>query len=218
MSKIRVSPIEIQPKYLLETRFLQSFKTKKSRFSLVFSVENVFSEQKINSELKLEDLSSLTVTNVQLGEFFTNRLLDVFILPYQTKQSRYLRLNFKIATKTTQVLQTAKYEIPYKIGKIHEPQQNPNLLLGDYTCRFSNENNLKQLTLRIKNVVGPIQSNYFINEILDNKFVLRAKSPLEDGLTQKIQFQFCGLTLNAVYSNIGETFDEILESITERPI
>lgn len=80
-----------------------------------------------------------------------------------------------------------------------------NQIFGNYSCRFIKENQRSQLTLRIKNMIGPPQIDYFINSFLNISLEYITSE------NKTINFKFVGLTLNKVYPDIYNFFDEILE-------
>ena len=119
----------------------------------------------------------------------------------------YNRLQIRVADENLKIITQFKYEIPFKNGRVASPVEDVNCIQGRYTCRFSNVNSRSQLILRIGNFIGPPSHSYWIDDILTQQlaFLINQKT---------IQIQFCGLTLNHIYENIYDEWDEIVEKIT----
>lgn len=131
-------------------------------------------------------------------------LLDRFILNYQTSDTVYERISFQIASENQKLLAKFHYDIPFKKGRNMGPTEDPNQILGVYTFRFTKENSRRQLTLRIQNFVGPPKQDYWIDGILNQ--------PLQMVVEEiTIELLLSGLTLNWVYHELYDYFDEIIQ-------
>lgn len=60
-------------------------------------------------------------------------------------------------------------------------------------------------------MTGPIKQNYFINNLTQNSLNLIVEQ--EDASPKQVEIQMVGLTLNSVYDNMYDFFDEIIETI-----
>ena len=192
--------------YLVEIRFFYSLFDlegdygkiiRNSSFSMVFRAGEIVND-------------SISISNTQLGDFFTQEILDKLVLPYHPVNIWYSRLKIRIASDTLNILSTGKYDFPYKKGLGTPLEMSPSQIYGTYRCRFSNEGSRGQLTLRINKFISPVKLDYFINSLLQTKLFLTDPSSGQE----IIQWSFCGLTLNRVFTNIFDEFDEILEKIT----
>ena len=170
-------------------------KKTQASFSLVFKV------------LKISPEEIVELTNLQLGKSLVQKILNNSILSYQPNTTVYNRLQIRVADENQKVIAEFKYDIPYKKGRIASTDEVGDFIKGRYTCRFSKEDSRSQWILRIRNFIGPPTQSYWIDDVLTQPLSL-------DVNPTTLQIQLCGLTLNRVYDNLYEEWDEIVEKIT----
>ena len=199
MGKPFIKSVNVETSFYIESKFVFSYsegtQTKlRSSFSLLFQI------QKISSQ------SPVILTNMQLGRCFVENLLEKYILNHQPQNTVYERILFQVASENQQVIARFKYNIPFKKGRVALPVEDVNLIQGMYTCQFTKEGSRSQLNLRIRNFVGPPKHDYWIDGILNQPFQMFIEQTT-------IELVLCGLTLNRVYPELYEFFDEIVEKI-----
>ena len=59
------------------------------------------------------------------------------------------------------------YELVALRGTDVRPQEDPNVISGDFACQLSHENERSALSLRIQNVVRRPKLDYFINNLAE---------------------------------------------------
>ena len=94
------------------------------------------------------------------------------------------------------------------------PQEDPNVISGDFACQLSNENERSALSLRIKNVVRRPKLDYFINNLAEPLTYVEKEAEGEKEVKLEIDFVLAGLTLNRTFDSLYDSFDTILEKIT----
>lgn len=126
-------------------------------------------------------------------------------------------MQFRIPDLKPQKAGSFNYELVAFRGT-GQSQDNLGVLRGDYTCRFSNTNEISSLTLRVRNAVSQPKLDYFINS-LSTSLTLVGQEKMENmdakaNTRIEISFILVGLTLNKIYgSSLYDAFDTILEKI-----
>lgn len=104
------------------------------------------------------------------------------------------------------------YELVAQRGTGVGPQEDANVISGNYACRFSNESERLALSLKIKNVVSRPKFDYFVNHFAEPLTYVEADSDTAEKL--EISFLLAGLTLNKTFDSLYGAFDTILERIS----
>lgn len=208
MSKRKVINLQLEKNSLLEIKFGYFWKPQQGKrisasFSLVFKVDQI---SKISKDVSREELQDHIVTSDALGSFFANKVLSQYILPMHPKEVIYSRLQFRIADLNSQAIDKFNYELVALRGTGLGPQDDQNVISGNYSCQFSNENERSALSLRIKNVVSRPKLDYFIDNLSQPMI-------FDNELGIEMIFVLAGLTLNKTYDSVYDFFDIILEKI-----
>lgn len=211
MSKIKIIILKLGKNMLVETQFRYFWKNQNRRvsasYSFVFKVDLL---SKCSKDSGREELDNCIVTSNDLGLFFVEKVLSQHILPIHTKDVTYSRVQFRIPDPHSQNIEKFNYEIVALRGTGVGPQDDPNVISGDYSCRFSNVDQQSALSLRIKNVVSRPKLDYFIDNLCQP--MLYEENEVGGDKIEMV-FVLAGLTLNKTYDSLYNFFDIILEKI-----
>ena len=122
-------------------------------------------------------------------------------------------MQLRIASDTLQVLETLKYDYPTKRGKA-DPSET-EALACNYSCSFKKDSRRGQLVLRIKNMIAYPKMDYFINSVLLEPLILTIEKTEDESSSDSVvvKLKLVGLTLNNVFDEMYDYFDEIIEKI-----
>ena len=135
-----------------------------SSFTLVFKISQLL---KIFKDTTREELQKHILTSSNLGAFFAENVLGKHIWPLHTRDVIYSRLQFRVPNPNSREINQFNYELVALRGTGVSPQEDPNVISGDFACQLSNENERSALSLRIKNVVRRPKLDYFINNLAE---------------------------------------------------
>ena len=190
----------------VEVRFFLTIKKNnqktKSSFSLVFEV------------IERPNDDEVIVESSKLGEFLIENILEKEIIKYHPPNTYYDSLQLRIASDTLQVLETLKYDYPTKRGTA-DLSENETKILGNYSCSFKKDSRRGQLVLRIKNMIAYPKMDYFINSVLLEPLILTIEKTEDESSSDSVvvKLKLVGLTLNNVFDEMYDYFDEIIEKI-----
>ena len=133
-------------------------------YSLVFKVNRL---SKVLKDATSGEIPKHILTSSHLGAFFAENVLGKHILPLHTRDVLYSRLQFRLPEQNSREITQFNYEMAALRGTGVSPQEDSNVIEGNYSCRFSNADQRSALSLRIKNVVSRAKLDYFINDLAE---------------------------------------------------
>ena len=213
MSKLKFVKVCLGKGYFLQVQFNYFWRMPNpgrrvsASYALVFKLSKL---QKIFKDNSIEEFPEHIFGSDNLGVFFAENVLIKHILPLHPKDVLYSRLQFRLPEQNSREITKFNYEIAALRGTGVSPQEDPNVIGGNYSCRFSNENERSALSLRIKNVVSRAKLDYFINDLAEPLTYVERNAK---GEKLEISFILAGLTLNKTFDSLYDSFDTILEKI-----
>ena len=213
MSKLKKIKVQLKEGDFFQIQFFYSWMIFNPNRRISASYSMVFRLNKLQKNFKEPagaTLGFFSSSSEELGAFFVENVLVEHILPLHPSSVIYSRIQFQVPRTNSRPNMKFNYEISSLRGTAKSDYQGDSAITGNYSSRFSNEDQMSALSLRIRNVCSRPKLDYFIDDLATS---LKLFKDAELGKVEAT-FVLAGLTLNRTYESLYNSFDTILEKIS----